>query len=112
MPLSKKPPFYFTVRPAISLNAGPFHFLEGSDVTLPVCHVTGHPSPVVTWSKSFGQLPQGRVQSNKRVFKLLSVRKADSDNYLCTATNLLGTAVKRTHIVVVSTPRFFKSSHR
>ena len=82
MPLSKKPPFYFTVCPAISLNPGPFHFLEGSDVTLPVCHVTGHPPPVVTWSKSFGQLPQGRVQSNKSVIKLLSVRKADSDNYL------------------------------
>ena len=71
-----------------------------------MCHVTGHPPPVVTWSKSFGQLPQGRVQNNKSVIKLLSVRKADSDNYLCTATNLLGTVVKRTHIVVVSMPRF------
>ena len=98
--------FCFTARPAISLNAGPFHVLEGSNVTLPVCHVSGHPPPVVTWSKSFGQLPQERVRGNSSVIKLLSVRKADSDNYLCTATNLLGTVVKRTHIVVVSLPRF------
>ena len=71
-----------------------------------MCHVTGHPAPVVKWSKSFGQLPQGRVQSNNSVIKLLDVRKSDSDNYLCTATNLLGSVVKKTLLVVVSLPRF------
>ena len=68
--------------------------------------MTGHPTPVVTWSRSFGQLPQGRVQSNNSVIKVVSVRKVDSDNYLCTATNLLGSVVKRTQLVVVSLPRF------
>ena len=68
--------------------------------------MTGHPTPVVTWSKSFGQLPQGRVQSNNGVIKLFDVRKVDSDNYLCTATNLLGSVAKRTVLVVVSLPRF------
>ena len=68
--------------------------------------MTGHPTPVVTWSKSFGQLPQGRVQSNNSVIKLLDVRKADSADYLCTATNLLGSVVQKTLLVVVSLPRF------
>ena len=68
--------------------------------------MTGHPAPLVTWSKSFGQLPPGRVQSNKTVMKLFGVRKVDSDNYICTATNLLGTVVKRTVLVVVSLPKF------
>ena len=68
--------------------------------------MTGYPTPLVTWSKSFGQLPQGRVHSNNSVIKLFGVRKADSDNYLCTATNLLGTVVKRTHLVVISLPQF------
>ena len=68
--------------------------------------MTGHPTPVVTWSRSFGQLPQGRVQSNNSVIKVVSVRKVDSDNYLCTATNLLGSVVKRTQLVVVSLPQF------
>ena len=68
--------------------------------------MTGHPQPVVTWSKSFGQLPHGRVQFNSSVIKLLDVRKVDSDNYLCTASNLLGSVVKRTVLVVVSLPQF------
>ena len=68
--------------------------------------MTGHPHPVVTWSKSFGQLPHGRVQYNNSFIKLLDVRTADSDNYICTARNLLGSAVKRTVLVVVSLPQF------
>ena len=68
--------------------------------------MTGHPLPVVTWSKSFGQLPHGRVQFNSSVIKLLAVRKSDSDNYLCTARNILGSVVKRTVLVVISLPQF------
>ena len=68
--------------------------------------MTGHPTPVVTWSKLFGQLPQRRVQSNNSIVRLLDVRKSDSDSYLCTATNLLGTVERKTLLVVVSLPRF------
>ena len=68
--------------------------------------MTGHPQPVVTWSKSFGQLPHERVQFKSSVIKLLDVRKSDSDNYLCIARNLLGSIVKRTVLVVVSLPQF------
>ena len=98
--------FRFAVLPFISFNPGPFYVVEGSNATLPVCHVTGYPTPLVTWSKSFGQLPQGRVHRNNSVMKLFGVRKVDSDNYLCTATNLLGTVVKRTVLVVISLPQF------
>ena len=68
--------------------------------------MTGHPSPVVTWSKSFGQLPQGRVESNNSVLSLRDVQKSDSADYVCTATNMLGKAVQRTLLVVVSLPQF------
>ena len=68
--------------------------------------MTGHPAPVVTWSKWFGQLPQGRVQSNNSIVRLINVQKSDSDGYLCTATNLLGTVVRKTLLVVVSLPWF------
>ena len=96
---------FVAVHPFVSLHPGPLYFIEGSNATLPTCHVTGHPKPVVTWSKSFGSLPQGRVQSNNSVIKLFDVRKADSDNYICTAINLLGSAVQKTLLVVVSLPR-------
>ena len=68
--------------------------------------MTGHPSPVVTWSKSFSQLPQGRVESNKSVLTLRDVQKSDSADYVCTATNVLGKAVQKTLLVVVSLPHF------
>ena len=68
--------------------------------------MTGHPPPVVTWSKSFGQLPQGRVEGNNTVLTLRDVQKSDSADYVCTATNMLGKAVQKTLLVVVSLPQF------
>ena len=97
---------FATVRPAASIHPGPLHATEGSNVTLPTCHVTGHPTPVVTWSKSFDQLPQGRVESNNSALTLFDVRRSDSDNYFCTATNMLGKVVQKTLLVVVSLPHF------
>ena len=61
---------------------------------------------MVTWSKSFGQLSPGRVQFNNSAIKLLDVRKVDSDNYICTASNLFGSDIGRTLLVVVSKPQF------
>jgi len=61
---------------------------------------------VVTWRKSFGQLPEGRVQYNNSVLQISDVRKSDSDTYFCSAVNLLGNAEKKTQLVVVSPPVF------
>ena len=97
--------YFVAVHPFVSLHPGPLYVIEESNATLPTCHVTGHPAPVVTWRKLFGQLPQGRVQRNSSVLKIFDVRKADSADYVCTATNLLGSAVQKTLLVVVSLPR-------
>ncbi|KAL9967876.1 hypothetical protein ACROYT_G026176 [Oculina patagonica] len=40
------------VYPRVSLHPGPSYVTEGSNVTLPTCHVTGYPAPVVTWRRS------------------------------------------------------------
>ena len=68
--------------------------------------MTGHPAPVVTWRKSSGQLPQGRVRYNNSALQISRVRKDDSDLYFCSAANLLGSVEKKTLLVVVSLPRF------
>ena len=39
----------------MSLHPGPYYVIEGSSVTLPTCHVTGYPAPVVTWRKLSGE---------------------------------------------------------
>lgn len=90
----------------MSIDLGPLYAVKGSDITLPVCHVTGYPRPQVTWVKPFGQLPQGRVQYNDSTLKIFDVRKTDSDNYVCTASNLLGKAIGKTLLLVVSLPEF------
>ena len=94
------------VHPRVSLHPGPYHVIEGSDVTLPTCHVTGYPAPVVTWRKLSGQLPQGRAQYNNTDLQISNVRKVDSDAYFCSAVNLLGNVERKTLLVVVSLPVF------
>ena len=98
--------FYYiylvVVHPRVSLHPGPTYVTEGSNVTLPTCHVIGYPAPVVTWRKSSGQLPQGRAHYNNSVLQISDVRKSDSDWYFCSAVNLLGNVEKKTLLVVVS----------
>jgi len=68
--------------------------------------VIGYPVPVVTWRKSSGQLPQGRVHYNNSVLQISNVRKNDSDAYFCSAINFLGNVERKTLLVVVSLPVF------
>ena len=98
--------FLVSVQPRISLNPGPSYAIQGSTFTLPTCHVTGYPTPVVTWIKLSGHLPLSRVRYNNSALQISQVRKEDSDVYTCSAKNLLGKAVKKTMLVVVSLPRF------
>ncbi|KAK2547722.1 Peroxidasin-like protein [Acropora cervicornis] len=98
--------FVVNVQPRISLNPGPRYAIQGSTFTLPTCHVTGYPTPVVTWRKLSGHLPLRRVRYNDSALQISRVRKEDSDVYTCSAKNLLGKAEKKTMLVVVSLPRF------
>ena len=97
---------FIAVRPRIYLHPGPYHVIEGTNATLPICHVTGYPAPVVTWRKSSGQLPRGRVEYNDGVLQIYGVRKDDSDAYFCSAVNPLGNDEKKTLLVVISLPAF------
>ena len=98
--------YFISVLPRVSLHPGPSYVTEGSNVTLPTCHVIGYPAPVVTWRKSFGQLPKGRAHYNNSVLQISDVRKSDSETYLCSAVNLLGNVERKTQLVVVSLPVF------
>ncbi|XP_015762241.1 PREDICTED: hemicentin-2-like [Acropora digitifera] len=94
------------VQPRISLNPGPRYAIEGNTFTLPTCHVTGYPTPVVTWRKLSSHLPLWRVRYNNSALQISQIRKEDSDMYTCSAQNLLGKAEKNTMLVVLSLPRF------
>ena len=90
----------------VPLHPRPIYVAEGSNITLPTCYVIGHLTPVVRWSKAYSQLPQGRAQNNNSALRLLYVIKTDSDTYQCSASNIFGSAARRTQLVVVTTPKF------
>ena len=56
---------FFAVYPRVSLHPGPHYAIDGKSYTLPVCQVTGYPTPLVSWRKSAGQLPQERMKYSK-----------------------------------------------
>ena len=97
---------FIPVHPRISLHPGPSYVIEGTNVTLPTCRVTGYPTPRVTWRKLSGQLPKGRAQHNNTALQISDVRKVDSDAYFCSAVNRLGNVERKTLLVVVSLPVF------
>ena len=68
--------------------------------------MTGYPAPVVNWRKGSGQAPHERVKYNNSSLQLLNTRKIDSDWYICSAANLLGTTEKKALVLIVSPPRF------
>ena len=58
--------------------------------------MTEYPTPVVTWRRSSGQLPQWRVRYNNSALQILQARKEELDLYTCSAENLQGKAEKKT----------------
>ncbi|XP_068761771.1 uncharacterized protein [Montipora capricornis] len=93
------------VHPRVSLNPGPLYAIEGSNVTFPICNVTGQPPPKVIWKNATVQLSKSwRVWYNDSLMQILQVRKEDSGFYICSAKNILGSVEKKTSLVVVSPP--------
>ena len=93
-------------QPKISLSFGPSHVIKGKNITLPVCHVTGFPSPKITWRKNPGNLVQARTLQKDGRLSVLGVKKSDSGLYKCEASNVLGHDSAVTQLNVVELPRF------
>ncbi|XP_031551597.1 uncharacterized protein LOC116288869 [Actinia tenebrosa] len=92
--------------PRVNLNRGPVRVKHGNNITLPMCHVTGHPEPKVTWYKAVGLLSKTRTVVKDSKLSISDSAINDSGTYLCKAENLLGSAVAGTMIVVIPIPLF------
>ena len=78
---------------------------EKQNVTI-ACTATGQPSPKITWSKSVGSLPGGRIRIQGGTMKIYSVTKKDGGIYICKAENILGSVTATAQLIVYSPLRF------
>ena len=78
---------------------------EKQNVTI-ACNANGQPSPKITWSKSVGGLPKGRIKVQGGTMKIYSVTKKDGGVYICKAENILGSASDTAQLTVFSPLRF------
>lgn len=90
--------------PIIRLEKGPIKVVEGQNVTLPKCRVTGHPKPRITWSKMQGKL----IENSHEELTLLDVKKNDSGQYICKAENSLGLTEAGFELIVIGLPVFIE----
>ncbi|KAL9961345.1 hypothetical protein ACROYT_G030263 [Oculina patagonica] len=92
--------------PRIQLARGPTYAKNGQNVTLPKCHVTGFPAPVVTWRKIPGSLAKDRTVHDWGLLTVGVAAKHDTGSYVCHARNALGDTSAATSLVVWSAPSF------
>ena len=78
---------------------------EKQNVTI-ACTATGQPSPKITWSKSVGSLPGGRIKMQDGTMKIYSVTKKDGGTYICKAKNILGSSIATSQLIVYTPLRF------
>ena len=105
------PVFLVLARPRITLHIGPTYVAEKTNTTLPKCHVTGFPSPQITWSKDQGGL-SARAVIQEGQLTVVNARRQDSGLYKCQASNVLGSDFSQTHLVVVVLPQFIVKPHK
>ena len=103
---------FYLAPPRVQINPGPSHAKTGQNVKLPKCHVTGFPTPKVTWRMLTGVLPRNRVVYDKGTMTLLAAVKNDSGAYECIAKNHLGQASAGTTVVVWPPPKFIAKPPR
>ncbi|GBM98114.1 Hemicentin-1, partial [Araneus ventricosus] len=79
--------------PEISTSKNDFEAVEGSPVILP-CEVKGDPKPAIIWFKNGIELISDRnfAIENDGSLKIINAVESDEGEYVCSATNIVGTS--------------------
>ena len=64
------------------------------------CDIFGHPSPVVTWTRSGKQLPINRHAINGNQLSILNTTEDDDGAYVCLGANQLGNVMRVIWVIV------------
>ena len=87
------------------MDIGPTYVEKGTNVTLPKCHVTGYPSPKIIWTKERSNLPTNSFVKDGQLV-IVNTGEKDLGQYRCEASNILGSSLAPTLLIVVNRPRF------
>ncbi|XP_012054420.1 PREDICTED: fasciclin-2 [Atta cephalotes] len=100
------------IRPAITEFTKPIDVIEGENADIR-CNGTGKPPPVITWVKSLTQqnlsiTDRFGVDPVSGILTITNVKREDSGEYQCMATNAAGTATATTQINVIIKPKIME----
>ena len=71
--------YFHLAKPQVRLSSGPIHARVGQNITLPKCHVTGFPKPVVSWKRLTGALAKKRAVYNQQDLTVIYAEKTTLD---------------------------------
>ena len=87
-------PTKFVIKPEISVTA-----YTARDFTLK-CDIFGHPTPVVTWKRTHGELPVSRHVISGNKLTIRNTTKDEFGNYICQGVNPLQSVIGVIWVVV------------
>ena len=64
------------------------------------CDIFGHPTPVVTWTRSGKQLPINRHVTDDNQLTIKNTTEDDGGSYLCHGANQLGNVIRSIWVIV------------
>ncbi|XP_018371028.1 PREDICTED: fasciclin-2 isoform X2 [Trachymyrmex cornetzi] len=100
------------IRPAITEFTKPIDVIEGENADIR-CNGTGKPKPAITWVKSLTQqnlsiTDRFGVDPVSGILTITNVKREDSGEYQCMATNAAGIATATTQINVIIKPKIME----
>ena len=82
--------------------------MEEGNSALFTCEVWGLPKPSVTWNKTPGHLPYGRIVLTGEKLRIVNTSKSDGGVYTCSASNILRTVTSSALLMIITRPKFTK----
>ena len=82
---------------------------EGYNISID-CSTEGNPSPVITWYKVGGQLPENTYFNNKVTLMIEKARKENEGHYACSAINYLNNSTASVNVIVKKRLSWFVKS--